>query len=321
MNIIHSVFSEEHNNSFVSSSGLAHIFVQSWVPENPDCVKGIFQITHGMAEHSNRYEDFAKFLASMGYAVFAHDHIGHGKSVKDSKLGYFGEDGDCYKHLIEDVHSVTLLAKSIYPKLPVILFGHSMGSFVARGYLSKYGNDVNGAIICGTSGSNPAASLAIKIVNILSKFKGNEHRSLFINNLAFSSYNKKFARENDGGFSWLSKNKDNVDKYNEDSLCGYCFTLSGFRGLFGILDYVSKDKCYNSISSDLPVLLIAGEDDPVGNYSKGVKEVYDKLIKTNHTKTEIKLWKNLRHEILNEDNKDEIYFFIASWIEKALISR
>lgn len=317
MSIIHTEYSPENNNTFVSSSGLFPIYIQSWAPEKEEDIKGVFQLTHGMAEYSDRYEDFGNYLAEKGYAVFIHDHMGHGKSTKsDDDLGYFGEDKDNWKHLIEDVYSVTKIAKEKYPGKPFYLFGHSMGSFVARGYLEKYSNELNGAVICGTSGANPAAGLAVYIAAAVGKIKGSRYKSNFINNLAFGSYNKKFAKDGDCGFSWLSVNEDNVSFYNKNKYCGYTFTTSGFMGLFGLLSHVSKIECFEKVKKDLPLLLISGKDDPVGSYGKGVKEVYDNFIKTGHKLTSIKLFDGLRHEILNEKCNRDIYDYIIDWLDK-----
>lgn len=320
MNIVHKVYSKENGNTFMSHSSLAYIYAQSWAPENKEDIKAVFQITHGMAEHSDRYEDFAQYLCSQGYAVFIHEHIGHGKSVKsDEFLGYFGKDDEPWIHLVEDCHQMTKLAKSEYPGLPVILFGHSMGSFVARAYLSKYADELKAAVICGTAGPNPAAGAGIIMANIIGKLYGLNYKTKFLDNLAFGSYNKKFIKtEPDNGFNWLSVNKENVEKYNADKYCGFLFSVSGFKGLFGILKYVSANKWFTSVPKDLPMLLTSGKEDPVGSFGKGVKIVYDKLIDTNHKRADIKLWNGLRHEILNEKTNAEVYEYIAKWVGKKL---
>lgn len=316
MNIINKVYSKENGKAFMSHSSLAYIYAQCWRPENDEDVKAVFQITHGMAEHSERYEDFGRYLASLGYAVFIHEHIGHGRSVKSEEfLGYFGKDKDSWKHLVEDCHQMTLLAKKECPDVPVILFGHSMGSFVARAYLAKYAYELKAAIICGTSGPNPAAKIGIALADIVGKVNGFDKKSDLLNGIAFGSYNKKFVKtEKDTGFNWLSVNKQNVEKYNADPLCGYVFTSSGFKGLFGILSYVSSKEWYNKVPDDLPILLTSGKDDPVGGYAKGVKTVYDTLKNTSHNKVDLKLWPGLRHEILNE-GKPEVYKYISDWAD------
>ncbi len=318
MGIMHNIYSSDNGNTFVSKTGLAEIFYQSWAPENPDNIKGIFQIIHGMAEHSDRYEEFAKFLTTIGFVVFVNDHIGHGRSVKsDDDLGYFGEN-DGWKAFVDDEYTITIRAKKEYPNLPVVLFGHSMGSFIARKYISQYGNEIDAAIICGTSGPNSAAGIGIKLANAVAKIKGSKHRSNFVNSIAFGSYNKRFASKGDNGFSWLTTDKAIVKKYNEDPYCGFLFTAKGFTDLFGVLDSVSKKDCYENTPEKLPIFIIAGNDDPVGSYGKGIEKVYNEYIKTGHNKVTMKIFPRMRHEILNEFGKEEVMVNVAQWCQKIL---
>ncbi len=318
MSIMHNIYSLENGNTFISETGLAGIYYQSWTPSNPDDVKGIFQIAHGMAEHGDRYEEFAKFLTKIGFAVYVNDHVGHGRSIKtDDDLGYFGEK-DGWKSFVNDVHTVTLRAKKEFPGVPVVLFGHSMGSFIARSYIAQYADDINAAIICGTSGPNPAAGVGIALANAIAKIKGSRHRSKFINSVAFGTYNKRCASVDDNGFGWLSTDKAVVKKYNEDPLCGFLFTVKGFTDLFGVLDDVSKKEWFEKVPEKLPIFLIAGKEDPVGSYGAGVEKVYKELINTNHKKVTIKLYDRMRHEILNEFGKEEVMVNIAQWCQKIL---
>lgn len=296
-----------------SSSGLCDIYVQSAAPKDFADVKGVIQIAHGMAEYSNRYAEFAKVLAENGYAVFINDHLGHGKSVasKDD-LGYFGEDG--VNNLVEDMKKVTELAKQEYPELPFILFGHSMGSFLARAYTAKYGRFLSGAIYCGTSGPNPAAGMGISLAKYLEKTKGDHHRSNFLNSIAFGSYNKRTDKRT--AFDWLSRNEAEVDKYIADDMCGFCFTTNGFRTLFSVLKQVSAPSWYKKVPDNLPILLIAGSNDPVGEYGKGVTRVFEDLKNSGHSNTLMKLYPDARHELLNEINKEEVMSDIVEWVNK-----
>ncbi|MBP3329427.1 MAG: lysophospholipase [Clostridia bacterium] len=319
MGVLHNIYSTENGNTFVSETGLAEIYYQSWTPDDPEKVKGIFQIVHGMAEHTDRYAEFARFLTAIGFAVFAGDHIGHGRSIKtEDDLGYFGEK-DGWKAFVNDAHTITLRAKKEFPGVPVVLFGHSMGSFVARSYISQYAEDIDAAIICGTSGPNPAAGMGIKLANAVAKIKGSRYRSKFINSVAFGSYNKRSANKDDNGFGWLTTDRAEVKKYNDDPLCGYLFTAKGFTDLFGVLDSVSKKECFEKTPASLPILLIAGKEDPVGSYGPGVEKVYDEYVKTGHKKVTIKLYDRMRHEILNEFGKEEVMVNIAQWCQKILI--
>ncbi len=297
--------------SVPSKSGIADVFARCWLPsDNP---KAIFQVAHGMAEHGERYEDFAKYLCENGFALFINDHIGHGKSVKnDNDLGYFGENNG-WNTLVEDEKQLTELIKSEYPDIPVIFFGHSMGSFIAREYIRRYGKDesIKAAVFCGSSGKNPASAIAIVLADTIAKAKGSKHRSEFINIIAFGPYNKK--TEGRTPFDWLSTDKNEVDKYIADKYCGYLFTAVGYRDLFTLLNTVSQKSWYNEVYDKLPILVISGEDDPVGTYGKGIKEIYNNLIAAGKKDVTIKLYPGMRHEILNEVNKTQVYEYIASW--------
>ncbi|MBQ7652826.1 MAG: alpha/beta hydrolase [Clostridia bacterium] len=284
--------------SFPSVSGLADIHAAKYVPA--DAPKGIFQIVHGMAEHFERYEKFIDVLTANGFVVFTHDHLGHGKSVSDKCVkGYFGEGG--YKTLVSDVAALNDIAKKEYPSLPYVLFGHSMGSFVVRCFAGtpEYNKKIDKLIACGTAGANPGAGIGIGLCNCIAAFKGEKHLSKMIDGIAFGSYNKKF--EGRTNFDWLTKDNDIVDAYIADEDCGYLFTLNGYKGLFGALKFANSKECFAATPDTLPILLIAGADDPVGNYGKGVQEVYDKF-KGRGINVDIKLYPNARHEILNESD-------------------
>ncbi len=285
---------------FPSASGLCEIQAYAFIPEE---VKATVQIAHGMAEHALRYVWFAEQLCNAGYAVYINDHLGHGKSVKDdSMLGFFGGKNG-YMNIINDCRYLNKLIKKEYPDVPHFFFGHSMGSFLARCYTKYYGDSVDAIVYCGTSGANPGAAAGIAMSNVIGKAKGEMHRSEFINNIAFGTYNKRTPGRTP--FDWLTKDDAVVDAYIEDKYCGFCFTVAGFRDLFSVLSEVSKKDWYTSVSKDLPILLMAGEDDPVGAYGKGVKQVYDGLKNTGHN-VEIKLYPGDRHEIHNELDKEQV---------------
>ena len=296
-----------------SKTGLADVFARCWVPADDNPV-AIVQIAHGMAEHGERYADFAAYLCSKGFAVIANDHIGHGKSVKsDNDLGYFGENGG-WDAFVEDERTITELIKKEYPDTPIIFFGHSMGSFIAREYLRRYGDDdaIMGGVICGTSGKNPASAIAIKLADGIVKAKGSRHKSEFINKMAFGAYNKKF--EGATAFDWLSSDKAQVEKYIDDKYCGYLFTTAGYKDLFTILTLVSGKEWFKNMPKALPLLVISGEDDPVGNYGKGIKQVYNDLKLAGVKDVTLKLYPGMRHEILNERKNKTVYEDMAIWM-------
>lgn len=297
--------------SLPSKSGVADVFARCWLPS--DGPKAIFQIAHGMAEHGERYEDFAKYLCGKGFAVLVNDHVGHGKSIRsDDDIGYFGENNG-WDAFVEDQRAFTELIKDEFPVIPVIFFGHSMGSFIAREYILRYGTDerIKAAVFCGSSGKNPASAIAIKLADTIAKVKGSKHKSNFINKMAFGPYNKK--TENRTPFDWLTSDNAEVDKYIADKYCGYLFTAVGYRDLFTVLTKVSGKDWYNGVNEKLPMLLISGEDDPVGLYGKGIKQIYNDLIAAGKKDVTIKLYPGMRHEILNEVDRIQPYEYIASW--------
>lgn len=302
--------------TFESSSKLCEIAAFAYVPDNTE-LKGVIQIAHGMAEHHERYEDFIEFLNDNGYAVYINDHLGHGKSVKnDNELGYFGKK-DGYIYLVEDMKKLTDIIHTDFPDLPVILFGHSMGSMLARLYTERYGKELSAAIYCGTCGTNPAAAAGITIVKAIAAIKGDHYRSKFIDKLAFGAYNKKCDPQRTS-FDWLSTDNSIVDKYINDPYCGFLFTTNGYRDLMNLIVVINRADWYTSVPAELPVYLIAGEDDPVGAYGKGVKEVYQALVDTKHNDVSIKLFSGDRHEILNEKDKEDVYKNIISWLNTVI---
>ena len=298
---------------FTSTTGDCEIHAARYEGINK---KAIFQITHGMAEYIDRYEDFIEALVNDGFVVYAHDHIGHGKSINDNyPLGYFGLDNGEGNIFVKDCKKLTDIAKSENPGLPVFFFGHSMGSFVARKYISLYGEDLAGAVICGTGGPNPAAGIAIALANAFIKIKGAKAPGTVINNVAFGSYNNKTDKRT--GFDWLTNKESIVDKYIADPLCGFCFSYQGFKDMLQMLKYINSKPCYNQTPANLPIFLIAGEQDPVGSYGKGVETVAAEY-KKGHNNVTLKLYPNDRHELLNELDKETVKADVINWCNNLL---
>ena len=274
--------------------------------------KGIFHLVHGMTEYIGRYEPLLSLIASAGYIACGFDNLGHGKTASADERGFIAEK-DGYKYLIDDVYVFANAVKRDYPGLPYCLMGHSMGSFIVRLTAQKYGNDIDKLIICGTGGPNPAAGVGAVLIKIISLFKGKRGYSAFIENMAFGSYNKRF----DGGtkYEWLTKDRAVIDAYAADPLCTFRFTLSALGDLIKLNMLCNKSAWFSSIRRDLPILIISGEDDPVGNYSKGVTAVY-KGLKQNGCDVTVKLYKNCRHEIHNDTCKEESAQDILKFIMK-----
>lgn len=299
--------------TFPSVSGLADIHAASYLPENGE-IKAVIQAAHGMAEHLERYEKFAAYLCDRGFAFYINDHLGHGQSIKnDKELGYFGKK-DGWKTFVEDCHKLTEIIKAENPGKDVFFFGHSMGSFVARAYSLKYADEIKGAVYCGTAGPNPAAGAGIALTNIIAKIKGDHYRSKLIDKVGFGTYNSKF--EGRTPFDWLSRDNDEVDKYINDPLCGFLFTVYGYRDLFSLLGFVSSKEWFSGLSKQLPVLMIAGAMDPVGEYSKGINKVESMLRAEGKKNLETILYPDARHEILNESACFEaVCQDVVSWLE------
>ena len=276
----------------------------------PKKAKGIFLIVHGMCEYKERYNDLLKFLSSNGYVTAIYDQRGHGESIRNNdELGYFGKNKNI---LIDELDCVINYLKKEYNGLSLILFGHSMGSLVARGYLQKFDTKIDKLILCGTPTYNPLSKIAVILANIVCKVKGDKNRSKLLNNLSVGSYNKGFSIENE----WLSYNEDNINKYNEDKLCGFTFTNNGFRMLFNLLDNVFKKRAYEVKNNMLPILMVGGYDDPVIGGKSKFDELYNFLKKVGYVNITKKLYPKMRHEILNEKNNDKVYDDILKFVNK-----
>ena len=296
------------------SSGSSRLHIAVWDPSGER--KAIMQISHGMIEYIKRYSHFANYLNQAGILVIGNDHKGHGLTAeKDEDLGYFGEEKSAA--VIEDLHEVTRYAKEQYgADVPYFLFGHSMGSFMARRYLMTYGEELTGAIICGTGYTPGAVLTAGKLcAGVISKVKGERHRSKFLQKLAFGSYNKRIAYKRTAN-DWLTKNTEMVDAYNRDKYCTFLFTVNGYQTLFDVLGFIQKKENIEKIPKNLPVYMIAGEEDPVGNYGKGVEKVFEEYRKCGIRDLELKLYEDDRHEILNELDRENVYLDVKNWILK-----
>lgn len=298
---------------YPSGDGITQIHAIEWIPEGD--IKGILQICHGMCEFIDRYDDFAEYLTRSGYYVTGNDHLGHGKSVQDKDhYGYFHDSGkkEC---VIGDIHALRERTQKKYPDVPYFLLGHSMGSFLARKYLCLYGKGLAGAIIMGT-GSQPESALKLgKILcKMLTKLRGQMHRSKFIDNMAFGSYNKRFEPARTPK-DWLTKDEQIVDEYLDNPLCTFMFTVNAYYHLFSTIEFDQKESNILKIPKTLPILVTSGEQDPVGDFGKGVRQTYEAYKKAGIKDLQIKLYVNDRHEILNEKDRGIVYANILAWLE------
>lgn len=274
-------------------------------------IKGVVQISHGMSEHKERYYDFMEYLKNQGYVVVINDHRGHGSSVKNKEdLGYFYTEDISY--IINDLYDVTKYIKNKYKDKKIYLFSHSMGTLVARGYIQKYDNEIEKLVLCGPPTKNELTKFAIKLSQVSKYINKDTKPSKLLNKLTFGSYNKGNTINNE----WLSKSIDNVNNYNEDELCGFIFTGNGFINLYKLMDNAFCRENYKMQNKSLPIFVIAGSKDPVIQDEKKFLELVDFLKELGYKDVTSKLYKDLKHEILNEEEKNIIYKDVLDFFNK-----
>ena len=293
-----------------------NIHLYLWKPDEGMDLKGIVQIAHGAGEHGKRYEHFASFLTENGYLVCADDHRGHGLSAKDkTDLGFFGDE-DGWRKVVEDLFAVTKYLKNEYRGLDLYLLGHSMGSFLARTYAILHGEELKGLILSGTA-HNPKPLLLFGSYMAGRDVRSGRARALnpTLNKMAFKDLNKSF-RGGKTGYEWISRDPETVKKYVDDEFCGFEFTSSAFRDMFGGLLFITDRKNIGKTPKELPILLLAGTDDPVGGKGKMVQKCRAEYARSGVKNLEIKLYEGMRHEILNEIGKEEVYDDVLRWLLK-----
>lgn len=289
--------------TYPSADGHTAIVASVWEPDGAP--RGIVQICHGMAEHIGRYDWLARQLNAQGFLVCGDDHLGHGRTAKTKEeLGYFG-DKDGWRCLVEDEQALRARMQQEYPELPYFLLGHSMGSFITRLYITRYAQGLAGYICCGTSGRNPLAKLAIVIATLCCAFAGPRKRGYFLNKLAFKDYNSRYG-EVVTGHEWLSRDQAVYLPFANDPKADFVFTNAGFRDLFRLLDRVTGMQWSRRVPPGLPILVMSGSMDPVGQFGKGAPQVAGWLREAGVRDVELKLYADARHELHNELNRDEV---------------
>lgn len=290
-----------------------------YTPDDIDSIRCVVQIVHGMAEYVERYEEFARFLTDRGFVVVGEDHMGHGKSVgEDGKYGYFCEQ-DPATVLVRDVHRLKKATAERYPNVPYVIVGHSMGSFITRNYMFRYGTGIDGAVIMGT-GMQPKAVLVLSrmLAAVQGMLLGSGKKGKLLDKLAFGSYNRRIGNPATP-FDWLSRDGERVEQYLNDPMCGFVFTINGFATLFELISRLYHSENLERIPKKLPVFLVSGDADPVGDYGKGVRKSYISLRAVGLEDLKVKLYEGGRHELLNETNRQDVMQDIYSWIEKKVL--
>lgn len=299
----------------VTASDGIPLHTNRWLPDGSP--KAVVQIAHGMAEHSARYARLGEALTAAGYAVYASDHRGHGATASTADHGYFG-DTDGWDTVVEDVRAVTRFAQEEHPGLPVFLLGHSMGSFLARAYVIEDSRDLAGLVLSGTAGDpGPLGKAGLGVARAESRLRGRRHVSALLDKLTFGQYNAAF-KPNRTDFDWLSRDDAEVDRYVADPLCGQTFTSGFFADLLAGLAGINDRRRVARVRRDLPILLVAGDQDPVGDKGKGVRAVREQYASVGVADVTCTLYPGARHEIFNETNRDAVTADVIAWLDAHL---
>ena len=301
--------------TYLSANGKSNIYTRELSPQ--DAPRGIIQICHGLAEHIVRYDEFAEFLCSHGFLVAGNDHLGHGRTAMESGDFGFISEFRGWDMAVYDVRKLTELLSGRYPDVPVFLFGHSMGSFLARTYMIRYKTGLDGVMLSGTGHQpRPLLNAGLSIVRVEEKMRGSRYHSKPITKITSDFRNRP---EWEGGrHDWVTRDKSVADAYSKDELSGHNPTISMMRDIFWGMKYNSQGKNLKKMNKDVPVYMFSGERDPIGMYGRGVMKTYELFLSVGMKDVTMKLYPEGRHEMLNELNKDEVYADVHNWIESKM---
>ena len=279
-------------------------------PSSPP--KGIIQFAHGMVEYKKRYENAMRIFAENGYVAACHDHRGHGDSVeKDEDRGWFRDRSG--RAIVEDCAQVTKYLRAQYPDLKLTLFGHSMGSMVVRCYLREHDDLIDKLVVCGSPSNNPFSGVAVGLAKLTRVFKGERHRSKMFAYLATGKGSEEFKKAGKG--SWLTRDQAVADAFAADPKCQFTFTVNGYENLFNLMKYTYKKRGYQVQNPTLPIHFIAGSDDAVILSDLKWFNAIEFLRKVGYESVSGKLYEGMRHELLNEIGKEEVFADVLAFME------
>ena len=302
--------------SFPSRDGLHTVYGEIYRPESAS-PRGVVQISHGMTDYTARYKNLIEFLTGEGFIVCGHHHLGHGKTARDAlDFGFFADKGGV-ELLVRDMHSMNRLLRERFPELPVIMLGHSMGSFISRLYANKYPHTIAGLIIHGTGGPNKLLNMGIFMTRLIGLFCGKRHRSALVSKMAFGSYNSRFPKS-EGKHAWLTREVSLVSGRDEDEYTNFTFTLSAYRDLFTLVKRSNHKSWFQEYPKDMPTFVMSGSMDPVGDYGKGPTYVYKQLLISGVKNVKLKLYEGARHELFNEIGREEVFSDILEFLRACL---
>ena len=302
--------------NFLSSEGSKQIHYEIIEPTSGGKPKAVIQVVHGMCEYFGRYEEFSGFMANNGYAVAGDDHLGHGRTaITEEDKGFFSEHNG-WRFLVRDEKRMTDIIKEKYPDTPIIIFGHSMGSFIARLYTSWYPEDLTAALYMGTGSGVPdgTAGAAAKLLENVTGTKTHLEQGQWM----FYHFLTRRVSDKSSELDWITRDKDKIEFYKSDPLGDFAFTSGAYRDLVRLLSEVSKTEWAYSLPKKLPIMLMSGEEDPIGDFGKGVRKVYSRLKKAGMENLSIRMYVDARHELINELNRKEVYEDILLWTEKVI---
>lgn len=301
--------------SHISDDGKS-IHVYNWSPEGQsvNSSRASILIAHGMAEHAARYSRFAEALCANGYAVWAPDHRGHGKTAAEGELGWLAPS-DGFRRVVDDLYGLAKYIKKTRPTEPLFLFGHSWGSFLSQGFMTLYGSSINGCILSGTAGDGGfTVKLGKLLANLGCAIKGQKSPAPLMDLMSFGSFNNAF-KPNRTKFDWLSRDNAEVDAYIKDPLCGFVCSYGFFRDLLSGLTWIHNKASQEAIPENLPILMLAGSKDPVGAATGSFERLYKSYCNIGIKNVSRQLYPDGRHEILNDTCRDDVTGDIIKWIE------
>jgi alpha-beta hydrolase superfamily lysophospholipase len=306
-----------HTTFWLTANDHSRLYVNQWLPEAPP--KALIMVSHGMAEHGGRYVRLAEALCGAGYGVFALDQRGHGRTADEGTLGLFAEQ-DGWSKVVGDLASLNQHIGQQQPGVPIILLGHSMGSYIAQAYLLHHSASLHGAVLSGSNFQPVALYRAARLITRAERLRqGLRGRSALIEFLSFGSFNQAF-KPNRTAFDWLSRDPDEVDRYLHDPLCGFRCTNQLWFDLLGGLQQISKASNLAQIDPGLPILVIGGECDPVSE-GKRLKSLAHALREAGCQNLQLNIYPQARHEVFNETNRDEVTADVLTWLDQALTLR
>jgi len=292
------------------------IFLRGWFPESPP--RGVVLVLHGMQEHGGRYEGLARALESLGMAVQAPDHRGHGRSVeRPEQLGVLGPDG--HEGVLRDIELLLDLCRSRHPGLPLVLLGHSFGSFLAQATAQRRGADLAGLVLSGTNGRNPLVLPGVVLARLVCRLRGPESPAGLLETLSMGSFNRAFE-PGPTGKEWLSRDPEEVRAYVHDPLCGFKCPNSFFLEMVRLLHRTWRADAEARIPRHLPVLFLTGSEDPVSERGRGVRVLVDRWRRIGMQDLSERWYPGARHEVFHETNREEVFEDLRRWLSERVLA-